>query len=365
MAVAMGDDRPGSSAAARVGATMALALLALSCGPARVTDLLLECTEWSPGATPRGPGPLVAARDATWATADPAGAYLVYRSGGRVRVQRTATGAERALDLAEDVYAFVSAVEGGRLVAFYSDRTQGLQEYLLVDAERCEWRLLGITVSTTDPDIGYSKVSAMSLAGDRLFYAIDRGALSTARELLLDLRDASTRASDATVRLVTEARLEGERVAWLQQGESGSPGVAVWNAADGRLLTVDLPYRASPQGLSLSGTRAVWTDSRNVLTSPPDTDIYMLDAASSAVTRITTDARTQEQPSILGRLLAWSDNRSGSFDVRLRDLDTGEERIVAGTPDDERRPILTASGTFWQVPGPAGATVWLDAGVHP
>jgi hypothetical protein len=360
----MGDARLGTNAAAR-GAAMALALLGLSCGPARVTDLLLQCTEWSPSVAPREPGPVVVARDATWAAADPAGTHLLYRSGGRVRIQRTATGAERALDLADDAYVFVGAIEGGRLVAFYSDRTQGLQEYVLVDAERCEWRLLGITVSTTDPVLGYSKISAMSLSGHRLFYAIDRGDLATARELLLDLRDSSVRSADAAVRLVTEARLEGERVAWLQQGESGSPGVAVWSAAEGGLLAVELPYKASPRGLSFSGTRAVWTDSRNVHTSPPDTDIYMLDGATGAVTRITTDARTQEQPSLLGHLLAWSDNRSGSFDVRLRDLDTGEERVVAGTPEEERRPILTAAGTFWQVPGPAGATVWFDAGVRP
>ncbi len=68
---------------------------------------------------------------------------------------------------------------------------------------------------------------------------------------------------------------------------------------------------------------------------------------------------------MLGHLVAWSDNRSGNFDIRVRDLDTAEERVVAGTPDNERLPILTASGIFWQVAGPGGATVWFDASVRP
>ncbi len=349
------------------GAAMALALMGPSCGPGRVTDLLLRCSEWGPaGAAAGSAGPVPVAGEAAWAASDPAGAYLVYRSGQRLHVRRMATDEERVLDLAESVSVFVGGVEGSRFVAFYSDRAQGLQEYVLVDAERCEWGTLGLTVSTTDPIIGYSKVSAMALAGDRLFYAISRGVHGTAQEYLLDLLDSSVRAADATAHIVTEARLDGERVAWLQQGADGvTPGVAIWSAAEGRLLTVDLPYKAWPQGLALSGTRAVWTDSRHVYTTPPDTDIYLLDAASGTVTQLTADGSTQEQPSILGRLVAWSDKRSGNFDIRVRDLDTGEERVVAGTPADERVPILTASGIFWQVPGPAGATVWFDAGVRP
>ena len=346
---------------------MTLALVSLSCGQVRITDSLLRCSEWGQQVTPPGAsGPVAVASEATWATADPAGQYLVYRTAGGVYVQRVATGEQRSLALAENVQVFLSAVDGGRLVAFYSDRSQGLQEYVLVDLERCEWRVLGITVSTTDPVIGYSKISAMSLAGDRLFYAIQRGVYGTAQELLLDLRDSSVLAADATARLVSEARLEGDRVVWLQQGADGrTPGVAVWSATESRLQTTDLPVRASPRGLSLSGSRAVWTDSRSVYTSPPNMDIYMLDAVSGTVTQLTTDATTQEQPSILGHLVAWSDNRDGTFDIRVRDLDTGEERVVAGTPESERLPILTASGIFWQVPGASGATVWFDPTVRP
>ncbi len=349
------------------GAALALTLLGPSCGPGRVTDLLLRCTEWGPaGATAGSPGPAQVASEATWATADPAGAWLVYRSGQRLHVRRMATGEERVLDLADSVSVFVGGVEGSRFVAFYSDRAQGLQEYVLVDAERCEWRTLDIAVSTTDPVIGYSKISAMALRGEKLFYAISRGVHAAAQEYLLDLSDSSVRTADASAHLVTDARLDGERVAWLQQGADGvTPGVAIWSAVEGELLTVDLPYKARPQGLALSGTRAVWTDSRYVYTSPPNTDIYLLDAASGTVTQLTSDGSTQEQPSLLGHLVAWSDKRSGNFDIRVRDLDTGEERVVAGTPDAERLPILTASGIFWQVPGPGGATVWFDASVRP
>jgi len=339
--------------------------MALSCESGRVTDSLLNCSDWGPP-RPAAVGPLVVAEGAAWAITDPAGEHLFYRSGAGIYVKRVATGEERSLDLAENVYMFLGGVDGGRLVAFYSDRSVGFEDYVLIDALSCTWRSLGINVSTTDPTIGYTQVSAMSLGADRLFYAIGRGTLEPSQEFLLDLSDGTRLVADASAQLVSEARLEGNRAVWLQQKHPGAaPGVVSWSYLDGSVLSIDLPSNASPAGLSVSGDRAVWTDSRQVYTAPPDTNIFMLDLVSGTVTQLTFDRGTQDEPSILGHLVAWSDGASGNFDIRVLDLDTGEERVVAGTPENERLPVLTAAGIFWQVPGANGATVWFDASVHP
>jgi len=345
------------------GAAVGAALLA-TCGDSR--DPVVSCTDWASaaGAAP-AVGTTVVARSAAWASADRGGAYLAYRSGGRLLVRRMATGEERELALAASFYAFPDSVDRGRLVAFRSEPSVGEQEYFLVDFESCRSRPLGIRVSTTDPVLGFSRLSALSLAGDRLFYAISRGALAPAQQFVLDLVDLTRRASAVTVHLVTEAQLDGDRVVWLHQKDGGGgPGVLVWNLADDAILSIDLPPSANPQGLSFSGTRAAWTDYRNASTSRSE-EVYVLDVATGAATPLTGDLPGRDQPSILGRLVAWSDNRAGNFDIRIRDLDSGEERAAVETPDSERSPVLTASGLFWQVPGLDGATVHFDPGVHP
>ena len=41
---------------------------------------------------------------------------------------------------------------------------------------------------------------------------------------------------------------------------------------------------------------------------------------------------------MLGDLVGWADSRSGNFDIRVRDLEPGQERVASGTPDAVDRP---------------------------
>jgi Tol biopolymer transport system component len=79
---------------------------------------------------------------------------------------------------------------------------------------------------------------------------------------------------------------------------------------------------------------------------------YMpLDANQGKVTgerkRITQDAALDLRPSISrdGKKLVFASNRTGNFDIWLRDLDTGKETNLTSTPADELDPAISADGT--------------------
>ncbi len=49
----------------------------------------------------------------------------------------------------------------------------------------------------------------------------------------------------------------------------------------------------------------------------------------------------QEQPSIDGHIVAWSDNRSGNFDIFMYDLETGHEKWVCINPFFQLNPVVS------------------------
>lgn len=338
------------------------AATALACSvPNELLDERVRCTDWAAvDATSTA-----VAREARWFLVDRAGERLVYRSTSRgVVVRRMAAGEERDIQL-DGVSVFPTAFDAGRLLVFYERRADGFQQYYLLDVERCALDFLPVVVSTADVDIGFSKVAAAALSGDRLFYAVWRGALVPADEILLDLAGMQARSADATARSVYAAAMDGDRVFWFQHRDAvPSPGLAEWRLSDGAITTFELPAEASPEGLSASGTRVVWTDFRNARWTR-DENVFLADFATGIVTQLTTNAAPQNQPSILGRLVAWSDERAGNYDIRVRDLDSVEEVVAVATPEDERSPVLTAAGLFWTIPGPEGAEIHFDPAIRP
>jgi beta propeller repeat protein len=350
--------------AARVAAA---AMLASACSlPREVPSPTLSCTAWTGTGEPARDGGTILGREARWVLVDRAGALVAYRSASRgLVVRRIPSGEERTIELGDGMSVFPSTFEAGRLLVFYSRRADGFQTYFLLDAGTCTLSPLPIIVSTADPDIGYSKLSTAALSGDRLFYAISRGSLAPAEEILLDLVGLARTEAGSEVHLVTEAALDGERVIWLEQRlDWSTPSVAEWSVADGTVTALALPALSRPQGLAVSGRRAVWTDFRDARFTP-DENVFMADFSTGAITQLTADPAAQNQPSMLGDLVAWSDERSGSFDVRLRDLASGREVVAVATADDERTPVLTPGGLLWTVPSREGATIWFDPALRP
>ncbi len=82
-------------------------------------------------------------------------------------------------------------------------------------------------------------------------------------------------------------------------------------------------------------------------------DVYALplDAGRAVVkgrlTRITNDASIDQRPSLSvdGGKLAWETSRGGNFEVRVKDLGSGEERAVTSGPLREHMPTLSRDGS--------------------
>jgi len=56
----------------------------------------------------------------------------------------------------------------------------------------------------------------------------------------------------------------------------------------------------------------------------------------------------QEQPAIDGHIVAWSDNRSGNYDIFMYDLETGLEKWVCINPFFQLNPAVSAERIVWQ-----------------
>ena len=73
-------------------------------------------------------------------------------------------------------------------------------------------------------------------------------------------------------------------------------------------------------------------------------DVFLYDAATRVVSRLTTDVADQSDPAISGDIVVWSDKRSGKGTIRALDLSTGTEREVSPGVSDQVRPSV--SGTW-------------------
>ena len=56
----------------------------------------------------------------------------------------------------------------------------------------------------------------------------------------------------------------------------------------------------------------------------------------------------QMQPAIDGHIVAWSDNRSGNFDIFMYDLETGLEKWVCINPFFQINPAVSGERIVWQ-----------------
>src|SRR5665647_1847207 len=56
----------------------------------------------------------------------------------------------------------------------------------------------------------------------------------------------------------------------------------------------------------------------------------------------------QMQPATDGHIVAWSDNRSGNYDIFMYDLETGVERWVCINPFFQINPAVSGERVVWQ-----------------
>jgi beta propeller repeat protein len=95
---------------------------------------------------------------------------------------------------------------------------------------------------------------------------------------------------------------------------------------------------------AIDGSLAVWTQAGR------ETDIVGWDFAGSEYVKIATGRGRQERPAVSGRLVVWQDNRNGSWDIFLRDLDAPEsgDAPLFEQSEDQEHPAISGRTVVWE-----------------
>lgn len=132
--------------------------------------------------------------------------------------------------------------------------------------------------------------------------------------------------------------ISGNRIVYTDYG-TGNADICLYDISSG--ITTRLNDDPSSQrNPSISGAFVVHEDNRN-----GDYDIYLFNVETETETQLTDYpdcfGTHQINPDISGTKVVWEDYRSGSSgDIYMMDILTGEETLVAGSPNQEREPSI-------------------------
>lgn len=199
-------------------------------------------------------------------------------------------------------------------------------------------------------------------------------ALGTDRELqLIETRTGRTERVTNDGLWKPEAALSDRYIAWIalprdpssDEISRGAVPVDVFlydrrTRETRRVTTHSAPRRA----LSLQGTWLVWADKRNELAGDyTDYDIYGYDLEQGVERPLVVAPGTQVHPCVSGQTLVWQDNRKSPsrgtagagcencpenrYDIYLRDLRSGEERVLAEDTWMKADPVISGNLVAW------------------
>ncbi len=106
---------------------------------------------------------------------------------------------------------------------------------------------------------------------------------------------------------------------------------------------LDTNVLAAQQYPEVSGTRVVWQDQRS-----GSWDINMKDIAGGSSAAITNYPTDQISPAISGNIIVWQDGRSGAWDIYGYDISTGQEFVICNDPGNQERPVISGTWIAWQ-----------------
>lgn len=261
-------------------------------------------------------------------------------------------------------FARAAAGEDGGALAVVAPRLVAWNEGGLMYAQNLPLPDLGgETVVWQDASSGNAAVLAEDLAtGTRAQYAAVAGTFAypatsgrytawSDQSATLYLRDAATgavRAIGTGAGYSLRVSPEG-RVAYLELS-AGVGNVAVYDAATGatRILTRYTPSTAeAARAVDADGTLVAW--STFTQRSPYTTGIRVLDLATGEEREVVhVESQAIGEPSVSRGRVAWSDARSGNYDVYVYDAASGAIRQVTTNPAGQFNARISGDYVVWE-----------------
>lgn len=159
-----------------------------------------------------------------------------------------------------------------------------------------------------------------------------------------------TRYTPSTAEAAREVDVDGTLVAWstFTQRSPYTTGIRVLDLASGEEREVVHVESQAIGAPSVSDGRIAWSDERS-----GNYDVYVYEVASGQIRQITTNPAGQFNARIAGDYVVWEDGRNStspffpSNDIYLYDLATGAEIPVATGENHQGWPTVDGSRVLW------------------
>ncbi len=93
----------------------------------------------------------------------------------------------------------------------------------------------------------------------------------------------------------------------------------------------------------ISGTKVVWQDQRSGVW-----DVYVKEIGATTSSKIPGISADRERPAIDGNIVVWQDKRSGNGEIYGYNLTTQQEIAIATGTGDKERPTISGEWVAWQ-----------------
>jgi beta propeller repeat protein len=179
-----------------------------------------------------------------------------------------------------------------------------------------------------------------------LFFTAEPGMAATGDEWVLG---ADSPVTTETHEQYTPA-ISGDLVVWVdyRPGPGGRTTGSIYykylsqNEPDGHPL---IEERSDPSLPAIQGDLVVWSE----YVYPVGRQIFYMRMGDSAPTRLSPTQAGQGSPAVFGTKIVWSDSRSGTADIYLKDIAPGGggEQVVCADPDNQGNPAIFGDWVAW------------------
>lgn len=150
-----------------------------------------------------------------------------------------------------------------------------------------------------------------------------------------------------TMRSNHNPAVDGDRVVWVKKKPFGSTydgDIVMLNLSTG-IQSEICTQNADQNDPSISGSKIVWTDKRN---EPLGGDIFLYDYITNQETPVCVDTGSQKYPIIVKDNIVWRDYRTDHPTVYLHSLSSGKTSQISDDFFDAGEPLLSDTLVVWE-----------------